>query len=99
MSPKLDVRHLIRPMLCTSFLLNPDMLLSMSRKDVTPAEREVFMKYRKKGARRAAVGGLFGALAMASVWKIAALATVFGVTGVIGSLPLVHQAFTFILCC
>ncbi|KAE9048624.1 hypothetical protein PR003_g2501 [Phytophthora rubi] len=52
-------------------------------KDVTPAEREVFMKYRKKGARRAAVGGLFGALAMASVWKIAALGTAFGVTGVI----------------
>ncbi|EGZ12471.1 hypothetical protein PHYSODRAFT_515716 [Phytophthora sojae] len=52
-------------------------------KNITPAERKLFMKYRKKGARRAASGGLFGALAMAGVWKIAALGTAFGVTGVI----------------
>lgn len=66
----------------------------MSRKNITPAERKLFMKYRKKGARRAASGGLFGALAMAGVWKIAALGTAFGVTGVIGAFPPVHLTST-----
>ncbi|KAG2993201.1 hypothetical protein PC119_g18507 [Phytophthora cactorum] len=51
--------------------------------DITPAEREVFLKYRKKGVRRGILGALLGASAMAGVWKIAALATAFGVTGVI----------------
>ncbi|KAG3238445.1 hypothetical protein PI124_g16595 [Phytophthora idaei] len=51
--------------------------------DITPAEREVFLKYREKGVRRGVLGALMGASAIAGVWKIAALATAFGVTGVI----------------
>ncbi|POM65443.1 Hypothetical protein PHPALM_18836 [Phytophthora palmivora] len=51
--------------------------------DVTPDERKVFLKCKKKSARRGALGALMGALAMASVWKIAALGAAFGVTGVI----------------
>ncbi|KAL4171936.1 hypothetical protein KRP22_007112 [Phytophthora ramorum] len=52
-------------------------------KDATPAEREVLMKYRKKGARRGVFGGIMGALAMAGVWKIAALGSTLGIAGVI----------------
>lgn len=61
-------------------------MLNASRKDVTTAEREVFIKYKKKGARRGVLGGLMGALAMAGVWKVAALGTALGVAGVIGAL-------------
>ncbi|KAE9048626.1 hypothetical protein PR003_g2499 [Phytophthora rubi] len=52
-------------------------------KDITPAERDVFVKYRQKGARRAALGGLLGATAMAGVWNAAALGTTMGVVGVL----------------
>ncbi|ETO86170.1 hypothetical protein F444_00245 [Phytophthora nicotianae P1976] len=51
--------------------------------DITPAERKVILKCRKKGARRGVLGALMGALAMAGVWKIAAFGTAFGVAGVI----------------
>ncbi|KAL3662366.1 hypothetical protein V7S43_012695 [Phytophthora oleae] len=51
--------------------------------NLTPAERKVLLKCRKKGARRGVLGALMGALAMAGVWKIAALGTTLGVAGVI----------------
>ncbi|KAG7384744.1 hypothetical protein PHYPSEUDO_002273 [Phytophthora pseudosyringae] len=51
--------------------------------DVTPAERDVFVKYRQKGTRRAAFGGLLGAAAMAGIWNAAALGTPLGVVGVL----------------
>jgi hypothetical protein len=57
--------------------------------DLTPAERDVFMKYRQKGKWRAAVGGLVGASAMAGVWKIARLGRAVGVTGIVGTWALV----------
>ncbi|KAG2502358.1 hypothetical protein JM16_009687, partial [Phytophthora kernoviae] len=49
----------------------------------TPAEKEVLKKYKKQAHRRGAAGGLAGASAMAAVWKVAALGTGLGVTGVI----------------
>ncbi|KAK1931309.1 hypothetical protein P3T76_013065 [Phytophthora citrophthora] len=52
-------------------------------KNLTPAEKKVLLKCRKKGARRGVLGALMGVLAMAGVWKIAALGTAFGVAGVI----------------
>ncbi|KAG3080629.1 hypothetical protein PI125_g20392 [Phytophthora idaei] len=51
--------------------------------DVTPAERDVFVKYRQKGTRRAAFGGLLGATAMAGIWNVAAFGTPLGVVGVL----------------
>ncbi|ETP55197.1 hypothetical protein F442_00230 [Phytophthora nicotianae P10297] len=58
--------------------------LSMHRNDITPAEREVILKCRKKGARRGGLGALMGALAMAGVWKSAAFGTAF-VGGLVGA--------------
>ncbi|KAL4129121.1 hypothetical protein PRIC2_005132 [Phytophthora ramorum] len=52
-------------------------------KDISPAERDVFVKCRQKGTRRAAFGGLLGATAMAGVWNAAALGTPLGVVGVL----------------
>ncbi|KAG7396607.1 hypothetical protein PHYBOEH_002027 [Phytophthora boehmeriae] len=49
----------------------------------TPAEKEVFMKYRRQAHLRGAAGGLVGTSAMAAVWKMAALSTGLGVTGVL----------------
>ncbi|OWZ07372.1 hypothetical protein PHMEG_00020245 [Phytophthora megakarya] len=54
-----------------------------SRMDLTPAERDVFMKYRQKGKQTAAVGGLVGASAMAGVWKVAALRRGVGIAGML----------------
>ncbi|KAL4129130.1 hypothetical protein PRNP1_005357 [Phytophthora ramorum] len=51
--------------------------------DITPAERDVFVKYHQRGRRRAAIGGLVGASAMAGVWKVATLGRAMGVTGMI----------------
>ncbi|KAF4044757.1 hypothetical protein GN244_ATG02984 [Phytophthora infestans] len=51
--------------------------------NVTPAERDVFVKYRQKGTRRAAFGGLLGATAMAGIWNVAAFGTPLGVAGVL----------------
>ncbi|KAE8905785.1 hypothetical protein PF005_g21368 [Phytophthora fragariae] len=51
--------------------------------DITPAERDVLMKYHWKGKQRAAVGGLVGASAMAGVWKMTKLGGVMGVAGMI----------------
>ncbi|KAI9988435.1 hypothetical protein PInf_021847 [Phytophthora infestans] len=50
--------------------------------NVTPAERDVFVKYRQKGTRRAAFGGLLGATAMAGIWNVAAFGTPLGVAGI-----------------
>ncbi|KAI9988425.1 hypothetical protein PInf_021833 [Phytophthora infestans] len=54
-----------------------------TKKRLGDSEKKVFLKYRKKGARRGVFGGLMGALGMAGVWKIAALGTAFGITGVL----------------
>ncbi|KAL3662367.1 hypothetical protein V7S43_012694 [Phytophthora oleae] len=51
--------------------------------DLTPAERDVFLKYRQKGKRTVAVGVLLGASVMAGIWKLAALRRGMGVTGMI----------------
>ncbi|RLN49517.1 hypothetical protein BBJ29_010169 [Phytophthora kernoviae] len=51
--------------------------------NATPAEQEVFWSYRQKGQRRAAVGGIIGASAMAGVWKMASLRKGLGIAGVI----------------
>ncbi|KAK1931298.1 hypothetical protein P3T76_013057 [Phytophthora citrophthora] len=51
--------------------------------DVSPAERDVFVKYREKGTRRAAFGGLLGATAMAGIWNVVAFGTPLGVAGVL----------------
>lgn len=53
--------------------------------NITPAERDVLMKYRWRGKQRAAVGGLLGASAMAGVWKMAKLGRPMGVTGMIST--------------
>ncbi|KAJ8525066.1 hypothetical protein ON010_g16049 [Phytophthora cinnamomi] len=52
--------------------------------DASPAEREVFMKFRARGTSRTAFGGLLGATAMAGIWNAAALGTTMGVVGVLG---------------
>ncbi|GMF20147.1 unnamed protein product [Phytophthora fragariaefolia] len=57
--------------------------------DITPAERDVFAKYRQVGTRRAAFGGLLGATAMAGLWNAAALGTTMGVVGVLGSCTII----------
>ncbi|KAG6584521.1 uncharacterized protein IUM83_07950 [Phytophthora cinnamomi] len=51
--------------------------------DASPAEREVFMKFRARGTSRTAFGGLLGATAMAGIWNAAALGTTMGVVGVL----------------
>ncbi|KAK1931310.1 hypothetical protein P3T76_013066 [Phytophthora citrophthora] len=55
----------------------------MTEMDLTPAERDVFLKYRQKGKQTAAAGGLLGATTMAGVWKLAALRRGVGITGLI----------------
>ncbi|ETM03583.1 hypothetical protein L917_00206 [Phytophthora nicotianae] len=52
-------------------------------KDVTSAEMGVLMKYREKGRKHAALGGIIGASAMAGVWKVTALGSVLGFAGMI----------------